>query len=70
VICAVFTFIDRVPETLGLHSVEALNILSFNHHFRSIARGVIDTRDVVFFLSVVAASVSLASGSLESRKWR
>ncbi|MBL6975452.1 MAG: ABC transporter permease subunit [Deltaproteobacteria bacterium] len=70
VICAVFTFIDRLPEALGLHSMEAFNMMSFNHHFRSIARGVIDTRDMVFFFSVIVGSVVLASYSLEARKWR
>lgn len=70
VICATFTFVDRLPEALGLHSIEAANLLSFNHHFRSIARGVVDTRDVIFFLSVVVGAVSLASYTLEARKWK
>ena len=70
VICAVFTFIDRVPEAVGLHSVEAFNLMSFNHHFRSIARGVIDSRDVVFFASVTVGATALAGYSLESRKWK
>lgn len=70
VICAAFTFIDRLPEALGMHAVEAFNVMSFNHHFQSIARGVIDTRDMVFFFSVIVGSVVLASYSLEARKWR
>jgi len=70
VLCAVFTFLDRIPEALGIHAVEAFDILSFNHHFRSMARGVIDSRDLVFFASVIAGSLTLASYSLESRKWR
>lgn len=69
VISATFTFVDRIPEALGMHSVGALNMMSFNHHFQSIARGVIDTRDVVFFLSVIVGAVALAGHSLESRKW-
>jgi len=69
-ICAVFTFIDRVPEAFGMHSVEAVNLMSFNHHFSSIARGVIDSRDIVFFLSVIVGAVALANHSLQSRKWR
>lgn len=69
-ICAAFTFVDRLPEALGLPAIEAANLLSFNAHFRSIARGVLDTRDLVFFLSVIAGSVALAAHSLESRKWR
>lgn len=68
-ICAAFTFVDRIPEALGLHSIEAVNLMSFNHHFRSVARGVLDTRDLVFFGSVIIGAVSLAGYSLESRKW-
>jgi ABC-2 type transport system permease protein len=70
VICAAFTFVDRLPEALGLPALEATRVLSFSHHFRSIARGVLDTRDVVFFLSVIAGAVYLATYSLESRKWK
>jgi len=70
VICAVFTFIDRVPEAMGIHSIEAFSMMSFNHHFQSIARGVIDSRDMVFFGSVIIGAVMLAGYSLETRKWR
>ena len=69
-ICTVFTFIDRLPEAAGLNSVEALNVMSFGYHFRSIARGVIDSRDIVFFAGVTALSLSWAVFSLESRKWK
>jgi ABC-type uncharacterized transport system involved in gliding motility auxiliary subunit/ABC-type transport system involved in multi-copper enzyme maturation permease subunit len=37
-------------------------------HFASIARGVIDLRDVIYFVSLVAAFLVLAYGSLMSRK--
>lgn len=70
VICSVLTFVDRVPEALGIHAVEAFQVLSFNHHFRSIARGVIDTRDLVFFASVIVGAIHLAGYTLESRKWK
>jgi ABC-2 type transport system permease protein len=69
-ICAFFTFIDRLPEAFGWHSIQAFDLVSFNHHFRSIARGVIDSRDVVFFLSVITGAVVLSSYSLEARKWK
>ncbi len=44
--------------------------LSFDYHFQDAARGVIDTRDVVFFASFAALSLFLAFRSLESRRWR
>jgi ABC-2 type transport system permease protein len=43
--------------------------LGLNAHYSSMSRGVIDTRDVVYFLSVSALFVFLTKLSLESRKW-
>ncbi len=69
-VCSALTFVDRIPEVLGLHAVEAFQVMSFNHHFRSIARGVLDTRDLIFFASVIVGALTLAGYSLESRKWK
>ncbi|HEY0715178.1 MAG TPA: ABC transporter permease subunit [Polyangia bacterium] len=44
--------------------------LSIDNHFESISRGVIDTRDVVYYLSVMVVSLVIATVSLESRKWK
>ena len=44
--------------------------LSIDGHFESIARGVIDTRDVLYFLSVSGGCLLVAQASLESRRWR
>ena len=70
VMCAGLTFIDRVPEVLGLHSVGFLDMISFGYHFNSIARGVLDTRDIVFFISVLVTAITWTVYSLESRKWK
>jgi ABC-2 type transport system permease protein len=43
--------------------------LGINDHYRSMSRGVIDTRDVVYFLSVIAIFIFLTKLRLESRKW-
>jgi ABC-2 type transport system permease protein len=44
--------------------------LSIDNHFESISRGVIDTRDVVYYLSVMVVSLVIATVALESRKWK
>ncbi len=46
-----------------------LDMISFNHHLESMARGVIDTRDVVFFLSLTAVGLVVSFQALESRRW-
>lgn len=43
--------------------------MGINDHYTSMSRGVIDSRDVVYFLSVVALFLFLTRISLESRKW-
>jgi ABC-2 type transport system permease protein len=55
-----------LPE--GLASV--FEWLSFGYHADSLERGVIDTRDVFFFFSVIVLSLGLAFRSLESRLWK
>ncbi|MEL7160770.1 MAG: gliding motility-associated ABC transporter permease subunit GldF [Bacteroidota bacterium] len=43
--------------------------LGMQEHFRSLGRGLIDSRDVVYFLSVTAFFLLLTVISLERRKW-
>ncbi len=43
--------------------------LGINSHYTSMSRGVIDTRDVIYFLSVIFLFIILAKHSLERRKW-
>ena len=44
--------------------------LGIRYHYESISRGVIDTRDVLYFLSVIALFVMLTRVVLLSRKWQ
>ncbi len=43
--------------------------LGMDAHYGSISRGVIDTRDILYFLSVMALFLSLTKLVLASRKW-
>ena len=38
-------------------------------HFDNISRGIIDTRDVIYYVSVMGICLLLATLSLESRRW-
>lgn len=44
--------------------------LSLLEHFENLARGVIDTRDVIFYLSFIYFFLFLTQRQLESRRWR
>jgi len=43
--------------------------LGMNAHYTSMSRGVIDSRDVVYFVSFIAFFLQLTRIKLESRKW-
>lgn len=43
--------------------------LGIRHHYESISRGVIDTRDVLYFISVVVLFLMATRLVLQSRKW-
>jgi ABC-2 type transport system permease protein len=54
-----------VPEALG----EVLNHLSFSYNFSNFVIGIIDTRAIVYFLSVIVLFLYLAIRSLETSRW-
>ncbi|PJA06929.1 MAG: gliding motility-associated ABC transporter permease subunit GldF [Flavobacteriales bacterium CG_4_10_14_0_2_um_filter_32_8] len=43
--------------------------LGINEHYVSMSRGVIDTRDVIYFLSTISLFLILTKTALSSRKW-
>ena len=46
-----------------------IQAMGINQHYNSLARGVIDTRDVIYFVSFNAFFVLLTKTVLQSRKW-
>lgn len=46
-----------------------LGMIGMSFHYKSISRGLIDTRDVIYFLSVISLFVALTRLSLNSRTW-
>jgi ABC-2 type transport system permease protein len=42
---------------------------SIYRHYRSISRGVIDTRDLVYFIGTIALFISFTKLKLQSRRW-
>jgi ABC-2 type transport system permease protein len=49
--------------------VSTLEYISSDYHFGSIARGVIDTKDIIYYFSGITVLLLLTKTSLESRKW-
>jgi ABC-2 type transport system permease protein len=46
-----------------------LEWMGINYHYRSISKGVLDTRDVLYFLSLTSLFIWLTKIVFESRKW-
>ncbi len=69
-IVLIFFLLDKlllfVPATLaGL-----VQYLSVDYHYSNISRGVIDTRNLIYFASVIGFFLYLTVQNLEVRKWR
>jgi ABC-2 type transport system permease protein len=64
-----FWVLDKFLALLPTNAASALEWLSFDYHFQSMTRGVVDLRDVLFFFSVTIFALSLAFRALESRRW-
>ena len=59
---------DWVTMVLGTSLAEALRYLSWYYHFEAVARGIIDSREVVFFLSATALFLTLNTIVVEVRR--
>ncbi len=54
IICIALTMIDSFMVFLPAQIVSLFSYISANSHFNSIARGIIDTRDLIYFISLTA----------------
>ncbi len=61
--------LDKFLAVMPAYLVPALQYLSIDYHYNNIGRGVIDSRDIVYYLSLIVFMLSLAKLSIESRKW-
>jgi len=71
ILCTLFYILFKMLASLGIFSgfeyfVEWLGIYS---HYESISRGVLDSRDILYFISLIVLFIWLTKTVLESRKW-
>lgn len=65
-----FSGFDSLSMVLSLQSLSGyLTALGINQHYQSVSRGVLDTRDLVYFLSFAAFFLLLTKTILGGRKW-
>ncbi|MCK4656068.1 MAG: ABC transporter permease subunit [candidate division Zixibacteria bacterium] len=70
VIIFVLFLMDKVVIFVPSFMATFLEFLSTDYHYENIARGVIDSRDVIYFLSLTFFFLFLTVKSLETRKWK
>ena len=68
---AITIFFNVFLKLISLLFPSLTNVIDFisgDYHFNSIARGVLDLRDIIYFLSITAVFLYLSNIALENRK--
>ena len=68
-ICFLLFIIDRLMGNSSGTLAVVLEQLSSSYHFQNIARGVIEIKDIVYYLSVILVCLTTARVTLASRRW-
>ena len=59
---------SNVPVFVGKFD-DIIQMFGIDHHYMSMSRGVLDTRDIIYFLSLISFFIMGTKVALESRKW-
>ena len=65
-----FWVINWISTFTGPITQNILNYLSITEHLNDFARGVVDTRHLVYYLSFIAFSLFLTVRAVDSERWR
>jgi len=66
-VCLTLSLIDKFLFFLPSPILNFLEFLGSDYHFRNISRGILDSRDIIYFLSIMAISLIASSKLLEER---
>ena len=65
-----FSGFDSASQILSLQKFDNILInIGINEHYQSISRGVLDSRDLIYFLSFIAVFLLITKTILGGRKW-
>jgi len=72
ILCFIFYFgFDALASLPLFNNFDSIIVnIGINEHYRSISRGVVDSRDVVYFISIIAVFLFLTKTVLTRRKWK
>jgi ABC-2 type transport system permease protein len=63
-------FVDTASGVAGGVGSTLIEEIGLNNHFEDFAKGVIDTKHIVYFVSLTTFFLFLTIRALESRRWR
>lgn len=69
VVSAEFFFMDAILGAFSEGAKRVAEYVSFATHYMNFTKGVVDTRDVVFFVTATALALVIATFSINSRRW-
>jgi len=65
----IFFLIDKLLIFMPNHIAGTIQYLSIDYHLSNISRGVIDSRNIIYFFSMICMFLLLTIESLSSRRW-
>ena len=61
-------FTDIMNDFLPIWLADIISSFSFSTHYESIRRGIIDSRDLVYFLSIIVGGLFINAIILDAKK--
>jgi ABC-2 type transport system permease protein len=69
-VCLLLWVLDWVSQFDSSPLFAVISYLSVTSHFESFARGVLDSKDALYYLSMIVLGLFLTARSMESIRWR
>ena len=69
-ICFAFFIMGKIVFILPAFAANIIGYIGLDSHFNNISKGVLDSRDIVYFLSLIGFFLYLTTILVNSRKWR
>ncbi len=67
---AFYVGFESLAELVSMNEIAFyISNIGINEHYRSISRGVVDSRDIIYFLAVIVIFLLFTRTVLQSRKW-
>jgi ABC-2 type transport system permease protein len=69
-VCLLLWVLDWVSQFESSKLFSVISYLSVTSHFESFMRGVLDSKDIVYYLSMIVFGLFMTARAMESIRWR